>query len=208
MRRRSSILLVATMAVLCFVGSAAQAVGTVDFELVDYLDGTFELYASASLGDNAGISYYNVDLVGILTATHQSPKAVDLGSGNTRGFTVGRGDLAGPGPLFAGQDPSSGTTNSLIYGIGQTAGSFPILPFPADVGVPWAAPVLIATGTYSLNPGSPDFGQEVFANVFTVQGELDADPAAVTTHRTEIPEPVTLSILALGAGLALLRRKR
>lgn len=171
------------------------------------MDGTFDLYASASPGDNAGISFFNVDLVGILTATHQSPRALDLGTGTVRGFTVGRGDLAGDGPLFAGQDTSSGTTASLIFGIGQTAGSFTLLPLGTDVGVPWAVPVLLASGTYSTNPASPDFGQEVVANVFTAVDDVDAAAADVTTLVTRIPEPVTLSILALG-GLALLKRRR
>ena len=181
-------------------GMVAQA-ATVHFELYDYMDGTFELYASASLGDNAGISFFNVDLVNILTATHQSPKGVDMDAGFvTRGFTGGAPDLAGDGALFAFQNTLDAPT--LIYGIGQTAGTFNTAGSPR--GVPWAVPVLIASGT---NPANPDFGPEAVANVFTTDGEVGAEAAQVTTHVTRVPEPVTLTMLGLG-GLAMLIRRR
>ena len=205
--RVSIFLFVAMIAALCFVGSAAQA-ATVHFELMDYLDGTYEVYGSASLGDNAGISYFNIDLVNILTATHETPRAMDMGTGYVRGFTVGRTNLTGDGPLFAGQD-ISGTTDPLIFGIGQTAGSFTLFPFATDEGVPWTAPVLIASGTYSTNPAEPNFGTEVVANVFTAVDEVDCAAAEeVTTGVTRIPEPVTLAVLGLGGLLMLLRRRR
>ena len=185
-------------------GMVAQA-ATVHFELYDYMDGTLELYASASLGDNAGISFFNVDLVDILTGTHQSPKGVDMDAGFiTRGFTGGAPDLAGDGALFAFQNTLDAPT--LIYGIGQTAGTFNTAGSPR--GVPWAAPVLIASGTYSLNPANPDFGPEAVANVFTTDGEVEVEPATVTTHVTRVPEPVTLTMLGLGGLGVLIRRRR
>ena len=168
----------------------------------DHFDGTFDLYASASLGDNAGIAFFNVDLVNILTATQQSPKGLDDSLFIVRGFDLGGGDLSGDGAMWAGQSTASDDApDNLIYGIGQTAGTFGTLGSPR--GIPWDAPVLIASGTYSMNPASPWFGDEVVGNVFTAEGEVDAAAADVIL----IPEPVTLSILALG-GLALLRRRR
>jgi hypothetical protein len=192
--------LVALIAALCFVGPAAQG-ATIIFDLRDHFDGTFDLYASASLGDNAGIAFFNVDLVNILTATQQSPKGLDDSLFITRGFDLGGGDLTGDGALWAGQNTASGDApDNLVYGIGQTAGSFGTLGTPR--GVPWDAPVLIGSGTYSMDT-NPEFGAEVVGNVFTAEGGVDAEAADVVL----IPEPVTLSILALG-GLVMLRRKR
>ena len=189
---------------------AAQA-ATVHFNLVHTgAGGTFDLFASTPIPDSSGIAGFNVDLVNILTATHESPKADDTALFVTRGFTLGRINLAGPGALFAGQNTTNIT--SLIYGVGQTAGTFPTNPLnPNDVGVPWTAPVLIASGTYG--PGTlPGFGNEVLGSVFTSVYEGDPPPpeglvASVTTTTEVTPEPATLALLFLG-GLALLRHKR
>lgn len=211
MMRGSSILLVAMIAALCFVGPAAQA-AIVTFDLQDHGDGTFDLYASTPIPDSSGIAGFNVDLVNILTATHESPKADDTALFVTRGFTSGRIDLAGPGALFAGQDTSSGSVpDNLIYGIGQTPGTFPTNPLnPNNVGVPWTAPVLIASGTYDIQGPDPWFGNQVLANVFT-QAYQGAPPPpegfVAVAGVVLIPEPATLGLLVLG-GLTLLRRRR
>ena len=174
--KRSSIVLMAVIAALCFVGPAAQA-SIVTFDMQASGDGTYELFAHASLGDNFGIAYFNADLVNILTATHESPRALDMGTGAVRGFTIGRADLAGPGALFAGQNTTDLAT--LIYGIGQTPGSFSTLPFATDVGVPWDMPVLLASGPWDTGGPSPAFGNEVLANIFTEEWTSGGIPAGL-----------------------------
>ena len=164
--REKSIVVMALVAVLCLVGPAVQAV-TVTLDMRDNDDGTFDLYASSSIGDNFGIAYYNIDLVNILTAVHQSPKALSAEIGAAVGFSGARSDLAAPGALFAYQDTLAGTAPaSLIYGIGQTAGTFPGTIF-STIGMPWTAPVLLASGTYTQGGAAPWFGQETPVNVFS-----------------------------------------
>ena len=200
--RGSSIVLMAMIAVLCFVGPAATA-ATVTLDLRDNQDGTFDLYATATLGDNAGISFFNIDLVNILTATHQSPKGVDMDAGFiTRGFTSGGPDLTGDGALFAYQNTLDLPT--CIFGIGQTAGTMNTAGSPR--GIPWAVPVLLASGTYDgvQRPWQDYVGTEYPVNVFTAVDDPDVEAATVVW----IPEPATMAVLALGAGLFMLRRRR
>ena len=80
-KRSCSIVLMAMIGVLCFVGPAATA-ASVTLDMRDNNDGTFDLYASSTLGDNSGIAYYNIDLVNILTAVHESPTDFVLGGKN------------------------------------------------------------------------------------------------------------------------------
>ena len=92
-KRRSSIVLMAMIALLCFVGSAAQA-WTVTLDLQADAGGTFDLYASTPLADSYGISFFSIDLENILTATHTSPTGVDSDAGYISwGFTGGSSDL-------------------------------------------------------------------------------------------------------------------
>ena len=102
--RGSGILLLAMIAALCFVAPAAQA-AIVTLDLRDYEDGTFDLFASTPIPDSYGIAFFNIDLVNILTATHQSPKGTDADANYiVRGFTTDAGPLAGDGALFAYQN--------------------------------------------------------------------------------------------------------
>lgn len=119
--------------------------------------GIYELYASSSSGDNFGIAAYKIVLTNILTAVQKSPRALELGTNVVRGFTVGRFNLNGPGPLFAAQNTTDLPT--LIFGIGQTPGNFNMIPIDSDVGVSWASPVLLASGTYNVEGPDPAFNE-------------------------------------------------
>ena len=204
-KRRSSIVLMAMIALLCFVGSAAQA-ATVTLDLQADAGGTFDLYASSSQGDNFGIAYYYIDLVNILTATHQSPVGNDVAMGGMAGFSGGRSDLTGDGALFAYQDTNSGNApDSLIYSIGQTVGTRALTD---ATGVPWAAPVLLASGTYDTQGPAPWFGQEVLVTVFAFEWTGGDIPGLIEQADVVlIPEPATLGLMVIG-GLAMLRDRR
>ena len=155
----------AMIAVLCFVGPAATA-ATVTLDLQVSAAGTFDLYAETPVGDSYGIAFFNIDLENILTAMHTSPMGVDSDAGISRGFTGGGGDLTGYGALFAYQNILSGDgPDSLVYGIGQTAGSFATLGSPSDMS--WAASVKIATGTWDIGGSAPAFGSDTMVNVFS-----------------------------------------
>ncbi len=192
------------LAVLCFVGSAAQA-AVVTLDMRDYGDGTYDLYASSSLGDNYGIVYYNIDLVNILTAVHESPTGYDLAISAVVGFAGARSNLTGDGALFAYQDTLVGSAPaSLIYGIGQTAGDRALL---GETGVPWTAPVLLASGTYDVGGPAPGYGQELVVNILTQEWTDGPIPEGLVRAAEVIPEPATMAILALGA-IAFLARRR
>ena len=121
--------------------------------------GTYKVYASSSSGDNAGIAAYDIALTNILTAVHESPRALELGVDVVRGFTVGRlnDDLADHRALFAGQNTTDLPT--LIFGIGQTAGNLSMIPIGSDVGVPWSAQVLLISGAYDNGGPEPSFNE-------------------------------------------------
>ena len=203
---RKNIVVMALVAVLCLVGPAVQAV-TVTLDMRDNGDGTYDLYASSSTGDNFGIAYFNIDLVNILTATHQSPTDFALGGTGTVGFAGARANLTAPGALFAYQDTSANNADKILYGVGQTAGTY--AGGVAPVGIPWTAPVLLASGTYS--GAAPGFGAEKVVNVFT-QEWADGDPPSGIVAPADsvvlIPEPATMVMLALGAGLMVALRRR
>jgi len=107
--------------------------------------------------------------------------------------------VTGDGALFAFQNTLDLPT--VLYGIGQTAGTLNTAGTPR--GIPWSVPVLLASGPYS-NPGSPWFGSEYPVNVFTAVDDPDVFAATLRL----IPEPATMAVLALGAGLFMLSRRR
>ncbi len=196
-KRRCSILLMAMLGLLCFVAPTAQAAYvTLDLQIDEA--GTFDLYASTPLADSYGISFFAIDLENILTATHTSPTGLDLDVGYlNRGFTGAGSDLTGDGALFAYQDVISGNgPDNLIYGLGQTAGSFATLGNPR--GMPWTAAVKIATGTWDIGGSAPNFGNDVAVNVFALEWTAGPIPRGlvegadvVLIPEAQMPPPVT-----------------
>ena len=151
-------LCIIALACLGFGFPSLLAQGTTVTLKIEASEGNYKLYASSSLGDNFGIAAYKIVLTNILTAVHKSPRALELGTNVVRGFTVGRFDLNGPGPLFAAQNTTDLPT--LIFGIGQTPGNFNMIPLDSDVGVSWTSPVLLASGTYDVEGPGPWFNEE------------------------------------------------
>ena len=207
--KRVSLLLVLLMAV------PALAATQVDIEIVLDGAGNFELWADATAGDvNGGISGFNLVLDTYVTAQIVAPVGMP-GPGVappqvayvTAGFTqTVRAILAYPAPLFEGMNTSN--PPSCLYDIGILPGTMPLVVGPPSFGVPWAAPVLLATGV-----GSPTVegcnalvaqGASV-VNLFQESGNPNNPPAADVVNFT--PEPATLALLGLG-GLAILRRRR
>ena len=135
---------------------------------------TFQLYADTSAGDNFGLSAFDIIMTDIATAQVVAPRGVDPVSEATYGFAIHAQAPAGVGKteLLGGQDILQPET--VIFGFGQTAGSFPA-GYLGVVGSPWDAHVLLATGTY-LEGDTPtiDIGISS-ASVWIAQDPLDAE---------------------------------
>ena len=194
------------MVVILFMATTATAqvaptpVVTMDLRLTP-ASGTWQVYASDT-PDNSGISGFSMYVKDVLTATLAAPKGFDTGP-VYRGFTVGGTTFDAQTTEFevlGGQNSSDAA--SVLFGIGQVAGSLTGIP-PAIPPTPYEWPVLLASGTY--NPAVTFNLSDIngIANVFKPQGSLEAMAAQVVW----IPEPLTVTLLGLG-GLALLRRRR
>ncbi len=158
---------------LGLAASSAHA-ATVDFTLDAASDGTFDLFADVSQGDNAGLSFVGVELLGIDTIQNLAPMvAYDEVEFEPHGFHYFRSPDDDP-TLVAVQAVTN--PDSLVYGFGQTAGSLP--SGYGEVQPNYGAPLLLATGTYT-DPGALDMG-DVMANVLVETGSNDVIGADVS----------------------------
>ena len=165
---------------------------------------TWELYVTIT-GDCAGLASFTIDLVGIENATNLAPKGLDMdlgAMGAMRGFTFGGDDLTGPGELFASQNRITYGIDGLIFGVGQSEGTFDFFP-GSGINVPWGFPLLLA---YGDGDGIPWFGDSI--NILVLDSESSdafGDPAEIVL----IPEPTTIFLLcAAGIPLVLKRRRK
>ena len=185
------------MIALLLVSSVALAIPEYEVVVQDTGGGTFAVLASDNnVEANGGISGANIPILGADTLAITAPYSM---------FDMGRAGGAGPlgfaisdnagNVLFIGQNSTD--ADSLLFEVGQTAGAF---GNPADGAAPWDLPVVLATGTYSAGLPAVDYingGMNVFSGVDV----NESIPARI------VPEPATMSLLALG-GLAALRRRR
>lgn len=216
MHLRSKVFMAALAGMGLIVSSASAATVHYTLDLQGPGLGNFALYADVSLGDNAGLAVFGVPLTGtVLTLDNASPqvtfaqKAGPPAFNGTVGFTnIRSADVGGLDPTVVGaQDTvNAAAPNNLVYGYGQTADSFAgqgFVPVFGEEGSPWAAHLLLATGTYDpvlgtlgFNTGSTD----LVANVLAQEGSAAAPSADVTTQVIPfIPEPATVTLLGLAA---------
>jgi len=196
----------AAMAVL--LASAASA-STITYSLIPNPGpGTFALTAQASSGDNFGIDYYAVELLGAATIQHVnvSPKISDVDAGQNYGFSFARSADNAP-VVSAAQDSTGGGV--AVYGMGQTPGTLKS-KVPATnataAGRPdalgtYGAPIVLATGTF-LNGIAPVIGATSTGFIFTQQGSGGAfgtfgPPTSVVLNQYPVPEPASIALVGL-----------
>lgn len=203
-----------TMLVASAMVAQAQA-ATVLFTVEKTGAGTFDLYADVSLGDNGGLAGYSFTMTGIDTVQNLSPRAVvDYNTGAASGFTLLTS--ADDDPVVVGVQNST-AANTIVYGYGQVGGDYlPIGAFGA-VQNPWAAHLLLASGTFSgpagdLLASSTDGAP---TNVWTAESAVSAFAADSSVafvgfgaEPPEVPEPTSLVLLGLGLIGLVARRRR
>jgi len=228
--QRGFIHFVAALGILGLLSSAQAAVVTLTMTFTPSASsttGTWRVFGSDSLNDNAGIADYALSLgrtggITITSSTQNGPRVADDGNGNVAGFgsfrsngTLGVG-MTSAQDVIGFQDPID-----VIQGVGQHA-------FIADFSsngtgggtANIAFPVLLASGGYAndgtggtitanVTPGS-------FINVLngtgfgTWQGPANVSGAQVVPGGVSIPavpEPATIGLLAVGM-IGFLGRRR
>jgi hypothetical protein len=215
--------LLAAAVVLSGVSAANAASVTFTLDL-SAGGGNFTLYGETSAGDNAGLAAYNVALTNVATVNHNSLRnaAAESSDGSLAGpvgFTLFRSaddTNAAVGPvLIQGSQDTIAPTPFIIYGLGQAPGDLTsrnIITAGSKEGDPWAAKMVIATGTYAAGGQFPDFDPTAAvltsANLFNDNAGLAVTAAAtVNTIVIPIPEPGTLAMAGMSLiGLAVRRR--
>jgi hypothetical protein len=207
MRSKIFFMTLVAASLVAFTANAA----TVSLSMITDGAGNWELYADDSL-DNGGIASYNIPLLDVLTVDHISPWAqLHTPDFQPIGFSELR-TADDATTIFGSQKLLPTPTPNIVYGFGQVGGDLnPI----QDVGptsfdqLVYGASVLLATGTYSLNPGDPrvDFDSDnLSVTVFRDQGA--ASPVDFADVVPGIPEPATLVLAGLAMiGVVGLRRR-
>jgi len=216
----------AVAAAALLAGSASAA--TITYTLNLSVPGTFTLSAATSAGDNAGLAAFGIPLSGtVLTLDNVAPSLTVGQKGSYTGavgFTSLRsGDSASQltNPLITGSQDAvnAAAPGNLVYGIGQSAGSFATSGFaPLFAGTDpqaWVSPVLLATGTYAGPASSLTFNLQspnLAGNAFTASSGAAAPSATIATQIITggvVPEPATVSLLGLAmiGGLGVIRRR-
>lgn len=221
---------------LIFAASHSQvaSAASVLFSLRTYglPEGTFTLTARSTMRDNAGIAAYSVELAGeILTLDHSSLRVglgvTTEGEEDSVGFFFQRSAnvLTAPESGTVRVTGSQGSTSLIMYGLGQTAGSLASRGIIETYGVvrgnPWAAEIVIATGTYRVG-GNVDFlvdSSLTSASVFPQHGSRSPVPADLVLYKVPrfqygpppapFPEPATGALCGIAAiGFEAIRRRR
>jgi hypothetical protein len=163
--------------------------------------GTFVMTLESSGFDNAGVAGYRIGLTGpILTLNHHSLRnaAAENSDGSLAGpvgFTRNRSpDIRSNhsgSVLIEGYQDTETPTPFIIYGLGQSPGdlaSRDIVTAGSKEGDPWAAKMVIATGTYDVSaPQHWCFCQCSRVDLFTTQGSLETTPTEITGIQLATP---------------------
>ena len=219
------VILLTVLGVLFIAGTALVSQATTVTLDIEADAGAWSVYAEVS-DDNDGLCSFIIDVVGsggasVTSSTMEAPFGFDTVQFAMFGFatrndgSLGIGIYAGQPSMYGGDPDPEGLDTLVLKDVGISAGG-------PHFGVSWAAPVLLASGTYECaGPGelTVDVGDgyinvldsdwtgpgNVSHTVDTENGEIIPDSVEVSGG-VVIPEPATLGLLGL-ALIPLIRRK-
>ncbi|HZK81688.1 MAG TPA: hypothetical protein VFC46_11485 [Humisphaera sp.] len=188
-----------------------------------YTPRSFAVYADDSTSDNGGLMLYSVDITAFNSVANVGPRTIFDADGSMTttspsGFTAFRSnDNVSP---ISGQQDITGSTNTFIYGFGQTADSFANHdPYPQGVldspttQSAWSAHLLLATGTF-LEGQTPAFTSSPtpsIASVWNAGSGLGNSPATVAFSMGSLsasPEPGCVGTFGIVITYMLSGRRR
>lgn len=197
-------------ALLSIVVAGTSTGATVNFILdLTGPDGTFQIYATSSAGDNAGLMLYGIELSGpIVDLVQLSTAAMDAqnvsGDFGSTGFTVLRltdNHPDRPWSVVAAQDIFNSTPH-LLFGLGQRPGSLAELGISTSgrtTSPAWGQEFLVAAGRFDGDADLVDINLHgvTVANVFTTDGQAFNEIANVTKEIRR-RDPVTGLVASTG----------
>ena len=204
--KRGLILTVAICGTLMAATAVQAAVVTMTIEQTG--PNSFQVLATTDAP--AGIASVSAFLSGADTFTHNLPEAGFWPLiGSAAGFQNGNNESDWVGGassnVFAGQNLLSPA--SWLFGVGVTPGAFTGGAFGTVIGDPWAAPVIVGTGTFLDAVPSWDRAAGGSALIFSSENRVQGNPDPADIVLVDVPEPASVALIGLG-GLALLRRRK
>lgn len=193
---------VATMLVVGLLAVVAQA-GAVHYSFDETAAGTWTVSAEVTGTDTVGLSAYGA-YCSDAAATYVQNTLSILGPTYT---TVGFG-AADQAVILGELNVGSFQTNAAaIQGVGQVVIDMATPPGPPPATLHLDAKALLGTFTTALVLGADDFRSDG-AGLLNLANDGYLTELTVTQEVNPIPEPMTLSLLAIGGCLVAIKRKR
>jgi|SaaInl7_200m_RNA_FD_contig_31_895038_length_677_multi_33_in_0_out_0_1 hypothetical protein len=194
---------VATMLVVGLMAVVAQA-GAVNYSFDETVSGTWEVSVTVTGTDTAGLSAYGFYVNNTAGVSYVENTL------NVLGPDYQPDGFLSPVSGYIGADFNAGNYQGSAAAI-QGIGIVPVYQAP-PTGVPvppvdLAVPALLGTLTTPGGLGAGDFATDG-AGLLNLAADGFLSELTVTQEVNPIPEPMTLSLLAIGGCLVAIKRKR
>ena len=201
--------IVMTMMVIGLTAMVAQA-ATVHFSFDETAPGTWEVNVTVTGADTLGLAQYSIWVRDTAGVSYVENKMNTLRAGDFAAMGFQPATLVS-GPIGPDYNAGNfqGANEFAVHNIGVTPlqiGPPPPFPAPPPYDIDLGVPAHIGTLTTPTGLGLGDF-DATSANMFNLAGDGVIEPGLRLLEVNPIPEPATLSLLAIG-GLVLLRLKR